>query len=123
MNITPFLLMYFEYITLIVLLILFWYYYRARTIVKLLIRGYELSYYHDGKRYKIKFPMKRGPNTIIQVLDNTQDVTNKFFEYYGPGRNFHNLVYTPHHLGFDSMTIYYTNGSTKTFEENEMIIV
>ena len=49
------------------------------------------------------------------------DITDYFFSYYGPCKNFHNSVITPRLLGFDKIVIYYLDGVN--FEECEVTFV
>lgn len=83
---------------------------------------YELSYVLNGKLYKLRLKMKRGPRDIIQIIDHEDnDVTEHITTYLGPMDNFHGDEFTPDFFGKDSLTFYTSSGDEHHFERHSSI--
>lgn len=84
---------------------------------------YDLVYYDGDRRFRIRFPKNRGVRQIIHVTtrDNS-DVTNRFLELLGPGRNFHGIPTTPALLGWnEGLKVQYRNGTEIEYSSIETI--
>jgi len=84
---------------------------------------FEICYYLNGSLYKVRFPQRRGPIDIDNIVDeNNIDVTEKVFQYIGPGEPFHNLYITPNTLGFEKLIFTsLLGGGIRTFSQHEAI--
>lgn len=83
---------------------------------------YEIRYTLHDKVYKIKTKQKRGPKKIVKVEDeNGNDITDKFYSYFGPNHDFHGNPMTPRELSHEIVHIYYRNGERKKVEGDSKI--
>ncbi len=88
---------------------------------------YELEYYYGSKNYRIVYPKRRGPRSIVQVLTSDDvDITKEVYEFLGPANNFHGIPTTPKMLGYpstevESIKVKYKNGVIKEYRDSETI--
>lgn len=84
---------------------------------------YELTYYHAGEKFRIRFSRRRGVRNITNVFDvKNMDVTREFFEYMGPGLNFYGIPTTPRLLGWEyGLFVHYRSGVIKLYQPDEYI--
>jgi hypothetical protein len=84
---------------------------------------YELSYVVQGRLYKMLIKVKRGPRSVIQIIDEEgNDVSDHIYAYMGPMENFHgHKELTPAHLGRNTLTFFLDDGSERTFEKEHKI--
>lgn len=114
------------------------------TIRNYLISTFELGHlrsdrkyieidYHDGEeRYTIRFKRRRGPSKIHLIMgyrvicggaQSVTDITEEVKRYMGPCHNFHNVPTSPKDLNYSKIVIEFIDGSTSTFEENDLISI
>lgn len=83
---------------------------------------YEISYVVNGILYKIVVQSKRGPKTILQVInDKDEDITEVFQQYFGPNEDFHGQNYTPLFFNSENLHILRTTGEEVNFDTNRII--
>ena len=69
-------------------------YYLDPRVRKLEKNKFEISYVIGSKLYKFQTKIKRGPATVLQVVDKDyNDITKLIKPYLGPNRDFHNITY------------------------------
>lgn len=92
-------------------------------VVKLSNHRYMLSYVIGGQLYKTIIPVRRGPSTILQVLDiNANDVTGDIIPYSGLDNSFkHCLDITPVDIGYEELTINMSNGESKRIKGTDKL--
>jgi len=82
---------------------------------------FEITYCVNGKIFKMVIEVKRGPGSVLQVIDeNSEDVTEKVESYLNCNDVIIKKV-SPVDLDFNSLTINFSNGESKTYEEIEKI--
>ena len=80
---------------------------------------FEITYCVNGKVFKMVIEVKRGPGSVLQVIDeNSEDVTEKVESYLNCNDVIIKKV-SPVDLDFNSLTINFSNGESKTYEEIE----
>jgi len=90
---------------------------------------YTLKFEENGTKYSIKFTSHRKPLRILSVEYSTDKgdvldtvcVTDKIYEYLGPGRNFYGIPTTPKLLGYENLKFTLTNGKVCIFDKDEII--
>ena len=91
-------------------------------LTKLNKNKYIVSYVLNKKLYKLHCKVQRGPNSILQVIDqDSNDVTSLFNSWLGPNRDFHNQAYTPKDLEYQELSLLMINGETKVFNEMDTL--
>ena len=85
---------------------------------------YYIRYFHEGKNYRIVFPIKRYNETNIVKMSSSN--TKELKEYIGPNNDFHGLKITPNEINQKDITITYfkeedLETKTKSFSEDEVI--
>ena len=91
-------------------------------ITRLDKNNYIVSYVLNKKLYKLHCKVHRGPNSILQVIDqDSNDVTRLFNSWLGPNRDFHNQAYTPKDLEYQELSLLMINGETKVFNEMDTL--
>lgn len=96
--------------------------YLNKSVVRLNNNTYEVTYILNGKTYKLKVKIKKGPNKIIQALDhNDIDMTDSLHSFYGPHQNFHGTLFTPKDFNVKRISVNTSDGDEKVFEENDHI--
>jgi hypothetical protein len=85
---------------------------------------YYIRYFHEGKNYRIVFPIKRYNETNIVKLSSSN--TEEIKEYLGPNNDFHGLKITPNDINQKDITITYfkeedLETKTKSFSGDEVI--
>ena len=89
---------------------------------KLSKNKFEINYVLGNKLYKFQTKIKRGPATVLQIIDKDyNDVTKLVKPWLGPNRDFHNIKYTPATLGFEELVFQMSTGEEKTFSKSEII--
>lgn len=89
----------------------------TQNVLQLDKKRYLLTYTIKGKNYKYITTVKKGPFMDRFTDENDTDVTENILSYYGPQRDWHNNIYTPHSLGYKSL-----NFRDKIYTENEPLI-
>jgi hypothetical protein len=83
---------------------------------------YEVSYILHGKTYKIRTNIKKGPSPIYKICDGDKnDITDIILPLMGPNYDWHNNIFTPNDLGFESIMFELVNERGLTFKENDKI--
>jgi len=96
----------------------------GKHLIEMHHKYYIIHYPFGIKWYKIIIPRKRGPCLIDEIIDsNGNNVNADIFDYLGPCHNFHGQNMTPEILGYESLTFNYINGTSKTFKNDECIII
>jgi len=85
---------------------------------------YYIRYFHEGKNYRIVFPIKRYNETNIVKISSSN--TEEIKEYLGPNNDFHGIKITPNEINQKDITITYfkeedLETKTKSFSEDEVI--
>jgi len=85
---------------------------------------YYIRYFHEGKNYRIVFPVKRYNETNIVKISSSN--TEEIKEYLGPNNDFHGIKVTPNEINQKDITITYfkeedLETKTKSFSEDEVI--
>ena len=94
----------------------------SKNLNKIKKNTYELSYSVNGKFFKYRFKLEKGPSKVLQIIDNNNnDVTLKIFPYLGPQYDFHQHKYTPKDFNYSELSFNLFNGKELTFKENEII--
>ena len=97
----------------------------TNTVPERLIKDlYYIRYFHEGKNYRIVFPIKRYNETNIVKM--TSSNTEEIKEYLGPNNDFHGVKLTPNEINQKDITITYFKEEdlatkTKSFSEDEVI--
>ena len=84
---------------------------------------FEVKYCLNGRQVIFVIEVKRGPSSILQVIDeNEEDITDKVDSYL----NYNDIIIkkmSPVDLGYENLTINMSNGDVKTFDQEEKIIL
>ena len=98
--------------------------YMNSTVKKLDKNKFEITYVINGKMFKMITSPPKGPSLILQVSDDNQDdITEIVLPYLGPKNNWHNTEFTPSFFGSNSLSFEISNGDTKTFTGDEVIVI
>ena len=98
--------------------------YLNSTIIPIKNRKYKVTYVIKGKTYKMIVKPKRGPRKVILVYDEKQeDVSYLVFPYLGPEENFHGEIYTPTFFEREELVFELSDGSEKSFNGEDKIIL
>ena len=63
---------------------------------------------------------KRGPCKIEKILDHENIiVTDSILEYLGPNYNWHNIQFTPSFFNKESLTFYFIDNRSITFNKED----
>lgn len=84
---------------------------------------YDIEYTIHFKKYRLRIPCGRGPSKYFKFIDTNsdKDITEEIAPYVGPNDDFHHFTYMPHDFGYTSITVMYTDGTSRTFTEMEVI--
>jgi hypothetical protein len=98
--------------------------YMNNSLIKIDKNSYELSYIVHGKLYKMIIKPIRGPVPILCVTnENNVDITDEILPYLGPNNDWHGKKYYPDFFKYKTLNIELLNGTKKTFNDNETIII
>ena len=93
-------------------------------LVEMHHKYYVIQYPYGVSWYKIIVPRHRGPCKIDTIVDSTgTDVKKDIMMYMGPSHNFHGTTITPTMMGYEQLTFTYLNGTVKTFENNDIVMI
>lgn len=96
--------------------------YLNKSLVQIDKNNYELKYVINGKLYKNRFKIKRGPKPILQIIDdNLEDVTDIIIPYLGPNYNWHGNKMSPKILGYNSLVFELSDGSEEVYKDYDFI--
>lgn len=96
--------------------------YMNTSVVPLGNGKFILSYIIRGYTYKMIVKPNFCLSPILQISDeNSNDVTNIVVPYMGPSYDWHGIVYTPHILGYKTLTFELIDGRELEFFENNEI--
>jgi len=85
-------------------------------------KTYLVTYYIEGKQYKMIIKPKKGPNPLLRILDeNELDITQEILPYMGPNFNWHNHHVSPDFFNKKSISFEYINQNKLTFKNSELI--
>lgn len=84
---------------------------------------YEVDYYHNRKKYRMRFSAKEGPPLLDVFNERGENISEYLYEYLGPSHDFHGKKYTPSDLGLTRITVLDANLQEKVFHSNELIVV
>jgi hypothetical protein len=96
-----------------------------RSVQKVGKNKYEVSFVLNGILYKFPVHTKRGPRTVLQVLnDKDEDITDVFQQYAGPNEDFY--IYKRHHFSpqffnSESLHILRSTGEELNLKSNDII--
>ena len=91
-------------------------------VIKIGKNKYEINYVIGNKLYKFHTKIKRGPSTVLQIIDEDyNDVTKLVKPYLGPNRDFHKIQYTPELLNFDELVFQMSTGEEIIFSKSQII--
>lgn len=83
---------------------------------------YEVSYVINGILYKFIVTCKRGPKTILQVVnDKDEDITDIFQQYAGPNEDFYGQKFTSLFFNSENVHILKSTGEELDFTNNAVI--
>lgn len=83
-----------------------------------------LTYVLKNKLYKIILPVGRGPPKVLLVTDEKhEDVSDTILPYIGADFDWHKTEFVPGFWGKESLTFELSNGETKTFGKDEVIVI
>lgn len=121
---------------------------RNRHLVKGVVCSYMLRYLRDsvnepharivrgaGKEYTVTYTLnnnrtfriplerrdRRPRNQVVRVTGDGEDITDLFFEWYGPYYDFHLRDVTPDMMGYEHVTVDTLDGNTYTFDTQKII--
>ena len=98
--------------------------YMNNSLIKIDKNSYELSYIVNGKLYKMIIKPKRGPIPILCVTnENNIDITDNILHYLGPNNDWHGKTYCPEFFKQHMLNIELLDGTKKTFNHDETIII
>lgn len=81
-----------------------------------------ISYIINGKLYKLLVKHKKGPNSILLILDeNNNDISDDIIPYLGPNENWHNNEFKPSFWNKDKIIFELSCGERKIFKRDEVI--
>jgi len=78
---------------------------------------YEISYNIEGKEYCIVTKIKRGPVSILDVVNETGKNRRDIIPYL----NQYNKNLTPSYFNEDILHLYFLTGDTKKFQKDEIL--
>jgi len=86
---------------------------------------YEVTYVIRGNKYKMRIPCKDiKPSSVFLIRgDNDTDITDDIEPFLGPYGDFHGKVTTPSMFNQSILIVDTIDGVSRTFQENEKIIV
>tara|TARA_A100000164_G_C21833431_1_gene736431 strand:+ start:373 stop:654 length:282 start_codon:yes stop_codon:yes gene_type:complete len=80
---------------------------------------FEINLFVKGKYIKMLVKLKRGPNVILQAMnDKDEDITDSVVPYY----NYDLCDITPKSVGSNHVEIVTSNGETIKYNEEEKIL-
>jgi hypothetical protein len=83
-----------------------------------------LTYYLDGRIYKIVLDHRKGPPLVLLVTDGDgEDVTTTVVPFLGPKRDWHKREFTPYFWEKSLLSFELSNGENKTFKNDEIIVL
>jgi len=81
-----------------------------------------ISYVLQGKLYKIVVKPRKGPNSVLLVLDEeNNDISDLVLPFLGPNQDWHKKEFTPHFWGKKTISFELSTGEQKTFSEHDTI--
>jgi len=87
---------------------------------------YYIEYFHEGKKYRLVFPIKSYNDiNIVKVNSPFNDASN-ITKYLGPNNDFHGIKLTPNVIGCKNISITYFKEEdlktiTRTFSEDQVL--
>lgn len=93
--------------------------------IKSLGKKYSVTYFDGEQRYTIFFPKNRRVRQIKEIYDvEGTNVTDRFFEILGPGKNFHGIPSTPELIGWPrGIKVEYRSGKEREYLPSEVILL
>ena len=87
---------------------------------------YYIEYFHEGKTYRIVFPIKSYNDINIVKVNSLFNDSVEIIKYLGPNNNFHGVKLTPKDIGYKNINITYFKEEdlttiTKTFSEDQVL--
>lgn len=85
----------------------------------------EIVYFSEGgNKYRVRYPKtRRRPRNIFRVMSENKDISDEFFEVYGPDFNFHGISSTPRGLGWkEGISIEYFDETGRFFDADQTLI-
>ena len=66
----------------------------------------------------------RGPSCVLDIIDDkNNDVTEHIIPYLGPNEDWNNTPFYPLYFGYNKLIFELLDGTVKTFNNNEIIIL
>lgn len=87
---------------------------------------FDVHYVLGNQLYKFRIQGRKGPHVpkVLQIIDEKDnDVTQSLLPYLGPREDWHQIIYQPGSLGFHHLTFNLSDGSHKTFQSDESIVL
>jgi hypothetical protein len=96
--------------------------YLNKSVQKVKKNTYDFSYVIEGKLYKYRIKVKRGPNPILQISnENSEDITEIILPYLGPENNWHGANLTPNILGYKSLIFQLADSNERQYSYDDII--
>lgn len=98
--------------------------YIDNSVIKIDKNKYEVSYIINGKLYKMIIKPIRGPCSVLDIRDGEDnDVYDIIIPYLGPNEDWNNTKFYPLYFGYNNLIFEMIDGSLKTFNNEETIIL
>ena len=96
--------------------------YLNKNVKQINSKTYELSYVINNKLYKNIITIKRGPQPILQIInDENIDVTEQVLPYLGPCYDWHKNDITPKILGYKNLTFIVNDEQKYNYQTDNII--
>ncbi len=94
--------------------------------VKLTKDLYYITYFYEGKEYRIVFPIKKYNDINIVKVNSAFNDSSEIMKYLGPNNNFHGSNLTPKDIGCKNISITYFKEEdlttiNKIFSEDQVL--
>ena len=94
--------------------------------VRLTKELYYIDYFHEGKTYRIVFPIKSYNEINVVKVKSPFNDSLEIMKYLGPNNNFHGSKISPNDIGYKNISITYFKEEdlttiTRTFSEDQVL--
>jgi hypothetical protein len=94
--------------------------------VKLTKDLYYITYFYEGKEYRLVFPIKKYNDINIVKVNSPFNDSSEIMKYLGPNNDFHGSNLTPKDIGYKNISISYFKEEdlttiTKKFSEDQIL--
>jgi hypothetical protein len=96
----------------------------SKYFVEIESNSYTVHYPYGVRWYRIRVPRVVGPSShVTKITADGEDVTIRIRELMGPSNNFHNQPVSSESLGYKSITFEYALEDSKTFTDDDTIVI